>query len=81
MDTITTCQAVAAMQKFGGNGVKKLAACWLAFDSEKRDRLETAFKPEFDRYRVMANQEGDYAAQQSLSQRAAQDVAVGDARN
>lgn len=51
MDTITTCQAVAAMQKFGGNGVKKLAACWLAFDSEKRDRLETAFRPEFDRYR------------------------------
>lgn len=81
MDTITTCQAVAAMQKFGGNGVKKLAACWLAFDSEKRDRLETAFKPEFDRYRVMANQEGDYAAQQTLAQRAALDVAAGDARN
>lgn len=81
MDTITTCQAVAAMQKFGGNGVKKLAACWLSFDAEKRARLEAAFKPEFDRYRVMAAQENDYAAQQTLAQRAAQDLAACDCRN
>ncbi len=50
---ITTSQAVATMQKYGGNGVQKLAACWLALDSEKRQRLEQAFEPEFKHYRTM----------------------------
>ena len=50
---ITTTQAVAAMQKYGGNGVQKLAACWLALDAEKRQRLEQAFSPEFKHYRTM----------------------------
>lgn len=53
MDTITTTQAVATMQKYGGNGVQKLAACWLALDAEKRQRLEQAFEPEFKHYRTM----------------------------
>lgn len=81
MDTITTCQAVAAMQKYGGNGVKRLADCWLAFDGEKRARLEAAFKPEFAHYRTMASQEGQYRTQQTLAERAAQDVTACDARN
>ncbi|EJO27495.1 hypothetical protein [Achromobacter marplatensis] len=50
---ITTTQAVATMQKYGGNGVQKLAACWLALDAEKRQRLEQAFEPEFKHYRTM----------------------------
>lgn len=81
MDTITTCQAVAAMQKYGGNGIKKLAACWLAFDGEKRERLEAAFKPEFAHYRTMAGHEGQFRTHQTLAERAAQDVAACDARN
>lgn len=73
-------QAVATMQQFGGNGFQKLAACWLAFDPERRARLEEAFKPEFDRYREMAAQESQIAAL-NLAQRAAQDVAARDCRN
>lgn len=48
---ITTTQAVAAMQKEGGNGIQKLAACWIALDEERRQRLEKAFAPEFAEYR------------------------------
>jgi hypothetical protein len=51
MDTITTTQAVAAMQKEGGNGIQKLAACWIALDDERRQRLERAFAAEFAEYR------------------------------
>lgn len=50
---ITTSQAVATMQKYGGNGMQKLAACWLALDADKRKRLEDAFEPEFKHYRTM----------------------------
>ena len=50
---VSTTQAVATMQKYGGNGVQKLAACWLALDAEKRRRLELAFEPEFKHYRAM----------------------------
>ncbi|CUI52974.1 hypothetical protein AADG64_09560 [Achromobacter xylosoxidans] len=81
MSTINTCQAVAAMQKYGGNGIKKLAACWLALDGEKRARLEAAFKPEFSHYRTMVDVEGEYRAPQTLADLAALDVAAGDARN
>ncbi|CAB3654226.1 hypothetical protein LMG26685_02913 [Achromobacter mucicolens] len=59
---ITTQQAVAAMQKYGGNGMQKLAACWLALDSDKRMRLELAFNAEFQNYREMAEQENRQAA-------------------
>jgi hypothetical protein len=48
---ITTTQAVAAMQKEGGNGMQKLAACWIAMDEHNRARLERAFEPEFTKYR------------------------------
>lgn len=51
---ITTSQAVATMQKEGGNGMQKLAACWLAMDPENRKRLEMAFAPEFADYRKKA---------------------------
>jgi hypothetical protein len=51
---ITTSQAVATMQKEGGNGMQKLAACWLAMDPENRKRLELAFAPEFADYRKNA---------------------------
>ena len=51
---ITTSQAVATMQKEGGNGMQKLAACWLAMDPENRKRLELAFAPEFADYRKKA---------------------------
>lgn len=54
---ITTTQAVAAMQKYGGNGVQKLAACWLALDAERRKRLEQAFDIEFHEYRLMCEQD------------------------
>jgi hypothetical protein len=50
---ITTSQAVATMQKYGGNGVQKLAACWLAFDPDMRMRLELAFNDKFQQYRQM----------------------------
>lgn len=59
---ITTQQAVAAMQKYGGNGMQKLAACWLALDSDKRMRLELAFNAEFQSYREMAEQDSRQAA-------------------
>ncbi|MGE8630412.1 hypothetical protein [Achromobacter denitrificans] len=59
---ITTSQAVATMQKYGGNGVQKLAACWLALDSEKRQRLEQAFDVEFQEYRLMYEQDVKAAA-------------------
>lgn len=41
------------MLKFGRDEIQKLAACWLALDSEKRQRLEQAFEPEFKHYRTM----------------------------
>lgn len=50
---ITTSQAVATMQKYGGNGIQKIAACWLALDADKRMRLELAFNAEFQQYRQM----------------------------
>jgi len=76
----TTPQAVATMQRFGGSGFKALAQCWLCMDPERRARLEAAFKPEFDRYREMAAQESNVAAQ-TLAERAALDVAAQDCRN
>lgn len=75
----TTAQAVAEMTLTGGNGMKKLAACWLAFDPERRARLEAALRPDFDFYRELAAKAPDFKP--NLAQRAAQDVAAGDARN
>ncbi|CAB3665104.1 hypothetical protein LMG26696_03579 [Achromobacter pulmonis] len=77
--TATTEQAVAEMMLVGGNGMKKLAACWLAFDADRRARLEAALRPDFDYYRQSAAQAPDFKP--TLAQRAAQDVAAGDARN
>lgn len=76
----TSAQAVAEMQRYGGSGFKALAQCWLCFDPERRARLEAAFKPEFDRYREMAVQEGQFKTQ-TLALRAALDVAAQDCRN
>ncbi len=77
----TTTQAVAEMQRYGGDGMKALAQCWICMDDDRRRRLEAAFKPEFDRYREMAAQEREFRAHQTLAQRAALDVAAGDCRN
>ena len=74
-------QAVAEMQRYGGNGMQRLADLWIALDPERRARLEAAFKPEFDRYREMAGQENEHRAVQTLAQRAALDVAAQDCRN
>lgn len=79
--TATTAQAVAEMTRWGGEGMQKLAACWIAFDPERRAILESALKHDFDRYRQMAVQENELKAQQTLAQRAAQDVAARDCRN
>jgi len=80
--TATTAQAVAEMMRFGGNGMKKLAALWIALDADRRAAIEVALKPDFDRYREMAAQGAPLALTvPNLAQRAALDVAAGDARN
>lgn len=75
----TTEQAVAEMTLIGGNGMKKLAACWLAFDPARRAKLEAALKSDFDDYREKAAKAPGFVP--NLAQRAALDVAAGDARN
>ena len=50
----STEQGVAMMLRYGGNGMKKLAAAWLALDAGRRAALESALTDDFLRYRRMA---------------------------
>lgn len=80
--TATTEQAVAEMMRFGGNGMKKLADLWIALDADRRAAIEVALKPDFDRYREMAAKGAPVPLTvPNLAQRAALDLAAGDARN
>lgn len=78
----TTVQAVAEMTRYGGTGMKRLADLWIVLDGDRRSVLEAAFKSDFDRYREMAAKGAPVPLTvPTIAQRAAQDVAAGDARN
>lgn len=78
----TTAQAVAEMTLYGGTGMKRLADLWIVLDGDRRAMLEAAFKLDFDRYREMAAKGAPVPLTvPNLAQRAALDVAAGDARN
>lgn len=75
----TTAQAVAEMQRAGDLRMKRMAALWISLDAERRAKLEKAFKPDFDKCREAAAKVAAFTP--NLAQRAALDVAAGDARN
>jgi len=57
----STEQGVAMMLRYGSNGMKKLAAAWLALDADRRAALESALADDFMRHRRMAAHESRLA--------------------
>lgn len=52
--TVTDAQAVEAMLSRGGRFMQRLALAWEAADPLSQARIKEAFRPEFERYRLLA---------------------------
>ncbi len=49
--------AAQAMRLYGGAFFKVIGEAWCRADAKNRERLEHAFKPEFDRYNSIGTKE------------------------